>query len=307
MRTLSKAIPIVLLGLGVSCIPVFAAMPDVPDTANYGQEMPLPGTLNYVEGTAHLEGRLLNDRNLGSISMEPGQVLATQTGKAEILLTPGVFLRVNDHSAVRMISPDIVHTQVELVRGEAGVEVDQIHPQNDLEIVDGGFNTQLVKKGFYEFTAYPARVLVFSGQAEVEVRDGRYKKVKGSHEMAMTPGATPRAVKFNVDDAKDELYNWSKLRSQYEAEAYSQMEGEYGGWGGYYPGWYWDPYMMGFAYGGGPFWNPFGWGLYPWGGFYGGYYGFRGGGFYGGRAFGGGGFHGGGFGGGGFHGGGGRR
>ncbi len=314
MNPLLKTIAIALLGLGVFSVPLFAAMPDVPYGANYGQEMATPGTLNYVEGSAHLEGRLLNNRNLENIAMEPGQVLTTQTGKAEVLLTPGVFLRVDDHSAVKMISPGIANTQVELVHGELAVEVDEIHAQNDLQILDGNVNTQLVKKGFYEFMANPAKVLVFSGQAEVEARDGKYQKVKGRHEMALVPDARLKSVKFNINDAKDQLYRWSKLRSKYQAEAYNQMYGEYGGWDGYGPGWYWNPYMMGFAYGGGPFWNPFGWGFGydpgywgsgwgggPWWGptFFGG--GFHGGGFHGG------GFHGGGFHGGGFHGGGGRR
>lgn len=316
MRAQLKTIPIILLGLAVLSLPVSAASPDVPGGTSYGQEIPNPGTLNYVEGTAHLQGRLLKNSNVGSATMAPGQVLSTQKGKAEILLIPGVYLRVSDHSAVKMISPDITNTRVELVRGEAGVEVDEIHSQNNLVIVNKGVNTQLVKRGFYEFIANPPRVLVFSGQAEVEARDGKYKKVKGHHEMALAAGAKLKARKFNVKDAKDELYRWSKLRSQYEAEAYKQMEGEYGGWNGYYPGWYWNPYMMGFAYGGGPFWSPFGWGLgygyYPgyWGGWYGSPWwgsgiGFYGGGVYGGRDFDhdGLGFRGGGFHGRGFHGG----
>ncbi len=335
MRSLFRTFLIIFLGLGVLSLPLFAASPDVPDGANYGQETANPGTLNYVEGTAHLEGRLLKNSNVGGVTMEPGQVLTTQNGRAEILLMPGVYLRVGDHSAVKMISPDITFTQVKLVRGEAGVEVDETYKGNDLGIVDGNVSTWLIKKGFYEFTTNPARVRVFKGEAAVEVRDGKYKKVKSHHEMALAEGARQKARNFNVNDAQDELYQWSKLRSQYQAEAYNQMQGEYGGWDGYGPGWYWNPYMMGFAYGGGPFWSPFGWGPGYWGGwgwggwgwggpwwgpgfgFYGsGFYpGFYGGGFYGGGFYGGEGFrgsgkfhsglgaHGGGFNGRAFHGG----
>jgi len=38
-------------------------------------------------------------------------------GKAEILLTPGAFLRVGGDSAVKMISPGLTNTQVEVQRG----------------------------------------------------------------------------------------------------------------------------------------------------------------------------------------------
>ena len=167
MKTLFKATPILLMALGLLSTPV-AAMSDVPDTANYGQQqMTYPGTLDYVEGTAHLDGQLLNDHELHNVSMQPGQVLTTQTGKVEIVLMPGVYLRVGDHSAVRMISPDIADTKVQVLRGEAGVEVDELHAENDLQIVDGKFTTHLVEKGFYEFTANPPRVRAFSGEAEV--------------------------------------------------------------------------------------------------------------------------------------------
>ena len=124
--------------------------------------------------------------------------------------------------------------------------------------------------------------------------------------MALVEGARAKPVSFNEQDAEDGLYRWSSLRSQYLAEANYQIAGDYAGVAGFYPGWYWDPYMWDYTFiGAGPFWSPFGFGFYPpwWGGFYGG--GFYGGGFYGG--FHGGGFHGGGFHGGGFHGGGGRR
>jgi hypothetical protein len=293
---LLKTVPILLLGLSLS-IPAAAAGADIP-SGNYGREPVNPGALNYVEGTAHLQGKLLKNSGVGSVVMAPGQVLSTQKGRVEILLIPGVYLRVGAHSAVKMISPELNNTKVQLVRGEAGVEVDEIHSQNNLVIVDNGVDTQLAKRGFYEFIASPPKVLAFSGQAEVQVNNGKYKKVTGEHEMGLGQGAKHKARKFNINDAKDQLYQWSKSRSQYEAEAYNQMGGEYNGWSGYYPGWYWDPYMMGYAYGGGPFWSPFGWGagFYPgywgpgyWGGpwwgpgvgFYGGFYpGFYGGGFY---------------------------
>jgi len=104
--------------------------------------------------------------------------------------------------------------------------------------------------------------------------------VKGEHQVVLSAGAEPKPQKFDKDDAKDDLYNWNNLRSQYMAEANNQMAAEYTGpYAG--PGWYWNPWSFGYAYMGmGPFASPFGWGFYPyrWGGyypygFYGGYYG----------------------------------
>jgi hypothetical protein len=263
--------------------------------------------LNYIEGVAHLQDKQLNVKDVGSTELNAGAVLATENGKAEVLLTPGVFLRLDDHSAVKMISPGLTLTQVELLRGRAGVEVDEIYRANDLEIIDGGVVTQLMKTGYYEFTAAPAVAMVFKGKAEVHNGEGKSIEVKGHHELALTVGVSGKPAKFDTGKAEDEFYAWSRLRSQYLAEANNQIAGQYVGMAGFYPGWYWDPYMWDYTFiGMSPYWSPFGFGFYPGGYWGGGYYGGHG---YGGRGFGDGGYHGGdgGFhgGGGGFHGGGG--
>ena len=292
-----------LLSLATLCAPAFGANPA------------RPGTVNYVEGSASLSGQLITDHSVGSAELDPGQVLSTQQGKAEILLTPGVFLRLDDDSAVKMVSPDLAYTSVDLEQGRAMVEVDQIYPQNDIQVVEGGVPTQLLKTGLYEFNANRGNAMVFQGEAAVNEGENHWKLIKAHHQLALTAGDSVKPQKFDTDAAEGELYNWSSLRSQYLAQANSQIAGEYAGVAPFVPGWYWDPYLWDYTFiGAGPFWSPFGWGFYsPWyfgGGFYGG--GFYGRGFYG-RGFEGrgmaGGFHGGGFGGGGFHGGGagGRR
>ncbi|HEY1650043.1 MAG TPA: hypothetical protein VGF96_18815 [Terracidiphilus sp.] len=291
-----------MLGAGLLSAPLFAAEPA------------RPGTVNYIEGAAFLDGRPLNNRNIGNLAMDAGDELSTATGKAEILLTPGIYLRIDSNSAVKMVAPDLELTQVEVDHGRVGVEVDQIFPQNNVRIVDAGVETQLVKTGYYEFDANHPEAQVFHGRAEVEVGDGKYEPIKNHHELALEQGAHLKTVNFVARGTGDDLYNWSSLRSQYLAEANNQIAGDYAYGAGFNPGWYWDPYAYDYTFiGMNPFYSPFGWGFYPWGGFYGagfygrGFYGhgYYGGGFHGGAGFSGG-VHGGGFaGGGGFHGGGG--
>ena len=223
---------------------------------------------------------------MGNATLEAGQELNTEAGKAEVLLTPGVFLRLDDNSAVKMVSPDLTLTQVELEKGRAAVEVDEIHDQNNLEVIDHGVTTRLEKTGYYEFDANQPEAMVFKGMAKAEVGDEKWREIKSHHELALTgePNGQPLAKEKPADfdtHTTDELYNWSNLRSQYLAEANNQMASEYYG-AGYNPGWFWDPYAVGYTYMGfEPFASPFGWGFYPfgWGGFVGGYYG----GWYGGR------------------------
>jgi hypothetical protein len=263
---------IALLGLGLMGLPLLAG-------ADQGEQarQAVPGTVNYVQGGVSLNGAQLNPKDIGNTTLEPGQQISTGNGKAEVLLTPGVFLRLDNNSSAKMVSPDLALTQVELDKGRAGVEVDEIHNQNDLQLIDDNVTTRLDKRGYYEFDANKPEALVFKGEAHVEVGDGKWKEIKSHHEFALNEGealSSERPANFNENDAKDELYNWNSLRSEYMAEANNQMAAEYmGPYAG--PGWYWDPWAFDYAYMGfGPFASPFGWGFYPyWGGFYGGYYG----------------------------------
>ena len=273
-----------LLGLGLLGSPLFAADQGDQTTQARQAGQAGPGTLNYVEGAVYLNGLQLNARDVGNATLAPGQEITTGKGKAEILLTPGVFLRLDDNSAAKMVSPDLTLTQVELEKGRAGIEVDEIHDQNNLQVIDGGATTRLNKRGYYEFDANKPEAMVFTGEAHAQVGDNKWREIKAHHELALNDGqALAKPTSFNENDAKDELYNWNSLRSQYMAEANNQMVAEYAGpYAG--PGWYWNPWGYGYAYMGfGPFASPFGWGFYPYGwggfypyGFYGGYYGRRG-------------------------------
>jgi FecR protein len=268
-----KIIAASLLGLGLVFAPVFAAEPA------------RPGTVNYIEGAAYIDGQQIDQKQIGNINLSPGQELTTGAGKAEVLLTPGVFLRVDDNSAVKMVSPDLTLTQVQIEKGRAGVEVDEIHDQNNLQVIDAGVTTRLKKTGYYEFDANKPAVMVLKGKADVKLENGKDREVKGHHELALEsqggqPVAQQKPASFDPSTSTDELMNWSKLRSQYLAEANNELAPEYAS-GGYYPGWY--PYGFGYTYiGAGPFNSPFGWGFYPLGwGWGGGWYGGWGGGWYG--------------------------
>jgi hypothetical protein len=268
----------------------------------------VPGALNYIEGAATIDGHYLAANSVGSVTLQPGQEIATSQGRVEVLLTPGVFLRLDNNSAAKIVSPDLLNTVVNVDHGRAAVEVDQLFKQNDLHIVENNVPVQLLKPGFYEFDAERGTVLVFSGEAAALRPNGKFATIKEHHDLNVVDGPQLKTASFDEDaQEQTDLYRWSSLRSDYLAEANQQIVGEYGA--GYAPGWYWDPWLSYYTFlGPYPFYSPFGWGFYPfgwgYGGFYGGYGHLRGGGFHG-RGFAGGGFHGGGFGGGGFHGGGG--
>jgi hypothetical protein len=224
-----------------------------------------PGTLNYVEGQASIGNEAVNEKSIGTVELEPGQTLATQAGKVEVLLTPGVFFRVGDNSVAKMVSPNLTNTEVELLRGNATVEVTDIYPENSLRVVEDGKSTQLVKRGLYDFDADHQQVRVFDGQAEVQ--DGsKQVKIKGGREVDFNSEPV-KARKFDKQtyEASD-LYRWSSLRSSYLAEANADAARTYvaGGPGWWGLGWYWDPWFDAYTFipGDGIFYSPFGWGFY---------------------------------------------
>jgi hypothetical protein len=244
----------------------------------------IPGTLNYVEGQVAVAGQTVTSQSVGSVQMQPNQVLETGQGRAEVLLTPGVFLRVGDHSAVRLVSPGLADTRVEVLRGQAIVEVAELFRDNNLSVTINGASTRLVKQGLYAFNADSHLVQVFDGKATV-LQGDRQRDLDKGHELALNGDWKATHFDIKAQAAQNPLYAWSNLRSEYEAEASMQSaRNVFVGGGAYWdgPGWYWNSYwaMYGFIPGDGIWYSPFGWPFYsPWMAFYapGWYgYGFRG-------------------------------
>lgn len=235
----------------------------------WGATPALPGTLNYVEGQAFIGDQTLNAKSVGSIDLQAGQTLSTGTGKAEVLLTPGVFFRLGDDSAAMLVSPSLTNTEITLAKGHAMVEVDDIHKDNLLRVQQSGATTQLLKTGIYEFDAVNGAVRVYKGEALVQDGD-RQVNLKGGHQLTVATensNGKRKTTKFSQSEYQDtDLYRFSNLRSEYLAEANVSAASLYGpgasGWIG--PGWYWDQAFWGYTWipGNGFFTGPFGWGFY---------------------------------------------
>jgi hypothetical protein len=89
--------------------------------------------------------------------------------------------------------------------------------------------------------------------------------VKKGHEL-LADVQPLKTQKFDANAVEaTPLYRWSKLRSEYEAEANASAAQNvivYGGW--YGPGWYWAPFwnVYSFLPGAGVLYSPFGFGFY---------------------------------------------
>src|ERR1700686_1161610 len=68
------------------------------------------GVIHYVEGDVTIDGAAVHPKFAEFPDVKSGQSLATGEGRVELLLTPGVFLRLTDNSSVRMISNVLADT-----------------------------------------------------------------------------------------------------------------------------------------------------------------------------------------------------
>lgn len=231
------------------------------------------GVIHYTEGKVLVADKAYEQKSSEFTELKENQVLKTEEGRAELLLTPGVFLRVGENSAVRMISNHLSDTRVELLNGEALVECDELLKDNQVTLIYKDAKTAVTKHGLYRFDAPPGRLRVYDGEAIVTNPSGQLTAKKG-HEVMLTGGAL-MASKFDTKTG-DELMRWAARRSGYismanVAAARSAGTSGYGsslGYGSSFgSGWTFNPYfgmytfipMSGIIYSpfGYPFWSPY--------------------------------------------------
>ena len=92
--------------------------------ALYGQQIisAKSGLLNHIEGNALLNGYQIMVRPGEFPQMNEGDALRTEKGHQEVLLGPGVFLRLGENSAFRLVSALLTDTRVDFEKGSAVVE-----------------------------------------------------------------------------------------------------------------------------------------------------------------------------------------
>ncbi len=246
------------------------------------------GTVHYTEGRVLLAGHEVQQKYGQFPDVKNGQELRTEAGRAEVLLTPGVILRIPENSAIKMVSNSLSDTRVEVVAGSAMVEADDTIKGDVVTLLYKNASIELLKKGLYRVDASPAQVRVYEGEAAVTAPSGRLTLGKGRE--TSLEGAL-MAVKFDTKMG-DELVRWSARRSEYLSMASVSAARSLRGSGWATSGWSFNPWfgMMTYVPYSGIAYSPFGFGFwspgaaayYPiWG--YGGYglyspYGYGGGG-----------------------------
>jgi hypothetical protein len=204
------------------------------------------GLVHYTEGEVFL-GEAINPKPGEYPEVKEGQHLTTKAGRAEVLLTPGVFLRLAENSAIAMLSNKLTDTRVEIVSGSAILEVGEVTKGSSIELVVSGVEIEVRKPGVFRVDATnPPLVRVYDGELAVVDKSGPIK-IKEGKQMLLT--SVPAIEKFPKDET-DSFLRWAGRRSGYMSlanlSAAYQMRSD--GVRMSMGGWYFNPMFGMFTY-----------------------------------------------------------
>lgn len=216
------------------------------------------GGINAVSGevTATRRGAATSQAVTTQDNLDAGDRLTTgASGRAEMLLNPGSYLRLAEHSEIELIDTSLDAVRLKLLRGSALVEVTGGDEQRALtEVTTPQTVVVINRKGLY-------RVDAVNATTTVRVRKGRAivggVTVKDGRQIVIDRSGTGQVVKFDrkIEDSFD---LWSGQRAgtlaaanqRLSRRAVSNLSSSYGrssyswqrGFGGF---WLYDPLFSG--------------------------------------------------------------
>ncbi len=232
--------------------------------------------------------------SLGTQMREGDRLMTELDGRAEVLLNPGSYLRINEKSEILARSTDLAEVRFELKAGTIIVEVSDVDKKMPIEIMTPNGSVFIRKMGLYRIQAFAdsSRIavrqgeLILGGTRDLAIANKGYKIKKGKVASLTSGNAMPALASLDKD-LIDEFDVWSFNRAQALVAAnhsalrmsgisgrlaYGWMFDPFFGTYTFIPrnGLIWTPYGFGFfnafgncwtCYG----WSPFGWGYYPYG------------------------------------------
>src|ERR1039458_2885626 len=170
------------------------------------------GLIHFFEGEVYLGDQSL-ESHLGRFPSVPqGAELRTAEGRAEVLLTPGVFLRMGERSAIRMVANDLADTQVQLETGSVLVDSGEPNSGTSVTLVYKDRKVRFLQKGVYRIDSDPPRLWVSQGAAEVF--DGTADKPVSVADGMKLSLADELAPERSIGEPADALSEWADGRGE---------------------------------------------------------------------------------------------
>jgi hypothetical protein len=233
------------------------------------------GFVNRVDGAVFIQRQDSDDGERGRASlgtqMRDGDRLITTTGRAELLLTPGSVLRLNNDSEVRAVNTALDETRFEMVSGSAIVEIAEIDKKTPLQIDTPQGSLSIARKSLIRLDARANETIVsvrqgeiylggrdrFQAKGAVKVDHGNIVRLTGAREAANRP----EIAKLDKDLAVDAFDEWSFQRADMLAQAnYAALRSTRSSSNSLSYGWLYDPFFNCYTYvpGSGIFYSPYG-------------------------------------------------
>jgi len=194
------------------------------------------GLLHYSDGAVYLDDQSVDQKAGKFDQMSNGSELRTEEGRAEVLLTPGTFLRLGANSAVRMLSNKLEDTRVELLRGSAVLDQGADTLADTSVTVLYNLDQVLIKKpGRFRFDTQPPQLKVENGEAQV-TSGGKSIEAAAGDVVPFDGKLTTRRLLNDSNAARDELDTWADARSHsvdqgnQDAAGTSDLAGVIDGW-----------------------------------------------------------------------------
>jgi hypothetical protein len=178
--------------------------------AAYGQSVVSvrSGLINFAEGEVFLASLPVEQKAGKFPELREGVELRTEAGRAEVLLTPGIVLRVGPDSAINMVSGSLIDTRVEFRRGSAVIEVSEEPDGTMARIIYRNYEMRFPKRGMFRIDSMPREFRVYDGEAEVSYLGEKCTLTK-DHKVSLYGGLEAETLRRSITDGLDE---WSMRR-----------------------------------------------------------------------------------------------
>jgi len=170
------------------------------------------GIVHFFEGAVYLGAQPL-ESHPGKFSNVPeGAELRTAEGRAEVLLTSDVFVRIGERTTIRMIANKLSDTRVELLAGSAVVDSAEPSSGTSVRLIYRNWNVRFFERGVYRIDSDPPRLWVLQGEAEVSTNANQDTLLVG--QGLYVPFAPVLVPERSIDEPRDALSAWAEGRQQ---------------------------------------------------------------------------------------------
>lgn len=169
------------------------------------------GMVHFTEGRVFLNEHPLSRKSGAYPAIKEGSTLRTEKGRAEVLLTPGVFLRLDEDSSIRMISTGLADTRLAFLKGTVILDAsDAAGLKNAITIAYKDASVRFSKAGVYRLDDDTGVLQAYSGEAEITY-SGKQTRLDSSHLFFCWLGLATNKLGAGTED---EFYDWASDREE---------------------------------------------------------------------------------------------